>query len=149
MTETDKKYAPKTLFGYDYTHNETVKFLLYLMIGGTAALFEWAMFYVFWTHVGLHYELATLLAFTLSTLCHYYVGNVLVFHSGTRYGKRTELSLVLAVSAIGLGFNMLLMHLFVGMVGLHPMLSKVLCSAIVVFWNYLSRKKWIFAPKEK
>jgi len=144
----EKKFAPKTLFGYDYTNNETIKLLLYLFIGGTAAVFEWTMFWLFMTCAGLHYEIATVLAFVLSTTCHYYAGNVLVFNSGARYEKGREFSLVLLVSVIGLGFNMLLMHLFVGRMELPPLPSKILCSAIVVFWNYLSRKKWIFAEKK-
>ena len=88
--------------------------------------------------------LATALAFSLSTLYHYFLGNVLVFDSGSRYQRGTELSLVFVVSIIGLLFNLLLMYIFVSLLTWEPMLSKVLTSCIVVVWNYLSRKKWIF-----
>ena len=121
-------------------------------MGGTAALVEWALFYVFITYVlnafGLGLTeltmLATSLAFCLSTLYHYFLGNVLVFDSGSRYDRSKELSLVFLVSIMGLGFNLLLMYIFVTLLGWQPMLSKVLTSCIVVVWNYLSRKKWIF-----
>ena len=142
----------KVLFGIDYTDSEFIKLVLYLFVGGTAALVEWGLFYIF-----LHYLLAglglgitslsmlcTSLAFCLSTLYHYFLGNVLVFDSGSRYDRGKELTLVFAVSIMGLVFYLLLMYIFVSLLGWEPMLSKVLTSCIVVVWNYLSRKKWIF-----
>ena len=142
----------KVLFGIDYTDSEFIKLVLYLFVGGTAALVEWALFYIFITYVlnafGLGLTeltmLATSLAFCLSTLYHYFLGNVLVFDSGSRYDRSKELSLVFLVSIMGLGFNLLLMYIFVSLLDWQPMLSKVLTSCIVVVWNYLSRKKWIF-----
>lgn len=142
----------KVLFGIEYTDSEFIKLVLYLFVGGTAALVEWALFYIFITYVlnafGLGLTsltmLATSLAFCLSTLYHYFLGNVLVFDSGSRYDRSKELSLVFLVSIMGLGFNLLLMYIFVTLLGWQPMLSKVLTSCIVVVWNYLSRKKWIF-----
>lgn len=142
----------KVLFGIDYTDSEFIKLVLYLFVGGTAALVEWALFYIFINYVLNSLDLgltaltmtATSLAFCLSTLYHYFLGNVLVFDSGSRYNRSKELSLVFLVSIMGLGFNLLLMYIFVTLLGWQPMLSKVLTSCIVVVWNYLSRKKWIF-----
>ena len=157
----------KILFGVDYTDSELIKLLLYLFVGGTAALVEWALFYIFFHYIlaGLSLTLLTMLAtalsFCLATLYHYFLGNVLVFDSGSRYKRGMlvqplinrgasrykrgkELSLVFLVSCIGLAFNLLLMYIFVSLLDWQPMLSKVLTSCIVVVWNYLSRKKWIF-----
>lgn len=142
----------KVLFGYDYTNSELVKVLLYLFVGGTAALVEWGLFYIFFMFLlpplGLFFTynmlLATTLAFSLSTLYHYFLGNVLVFDSGSKYKRGKELSLVFLVSIIGLGFNLFFMYIFASLLEWNPMFSKVLTSCIVVVWNYLSRKKWIF-----
>ena len=142
----------KILFGIDYTNNEFVKIILYLFVGGTAALVEWGLFYLFFYYLlvglGLSVDVltmvATALAFGLSTLYHYFLGNVLVFDSGSKYDKSKELSLVFLVSIMGLVFNLVLMYVFVGLLAWQPMLAKVITSCIVVVWNYLSRKKWIF-----
>ncbi len=142
----------KILFGFDYTDSETIKLLLYLFVGGTAALFEWGLFYLLLHFVvnGFGWPLAqqtmiaTAVAFSLSTLFHYFLGNILVFDSGSRYQRGTELGLVFLVSSIGLLWNLVLMYIFVSVLSWEPMLSKVLTSCIVVVWNYLSRKKWIF-----
>jgi putative flippase GtrA len=142
----------KILFGIDYTNNEFIKVVLYLFVGGTAALVEWGLFYFFFyyllTGLGLRVDtltmVATALAFGLSTLYHYFLGNILVFDSGSKYDKSKELSLVFLVSIMGLVFNLVLMYIFVGLLAWQPMFAKVLTSCIVVVWNYLSRKKWIF-----
>ena len=142
----------KILFGIDYTNNEFVKIILYLFVGGTAALVEWGLFYLFFYYllVGLGLSIdtltmvATALAFGLSTLYHYFLGNILVFDSGSKYDKSKELSLVFLVSIMGLVFNLVLMYVFVGLLAWRAMLAKVITSCIVVVWNYLSRKKWIF-----
>ena len=142
----------KILFGIDYTNNEFVKIILYLFVGGTAALVEWGFFYLFFYYLlvglGLSVDIltmvATALAFGLSTLYHYFLGNILVFDSGSKYDKSKELSLVFLVSIMGLVFNLVLMYVFVGLLACQPMLAKVITSCIVVVWNYLSRKKWIF-----
>ncbi len=142
----------KVLFGIDYTNNEFFKVILYLFVGGTAALVEWGLFYLFFYYLlaglGLSVDtltmIATALAFGLSTLYHYFLGNVLVFDSGSKYDKSKELSLVFLVSIMGLLFNLVLMYVFVGLLAWQPMLAKVITSCIVVVWNYLSRKKWIF-----
>lgn len=142
----------KIIFGIDYTDNELIKIILYLFVGGTAALVEWGLFYLFFYYVfnvfGWSVDaltlVATTLAFCLSTLYHYFLGNVLVFDSGSKYNKGKELSLVFLVSVMGLAFNLMFMYAFVGWLNWNPMVAKVVASCIVVVWNYLSRKKWIF-----
>mgnify|MGYP000583270667 CR=1 FL=1 len=132
----------KVIFGFDYTDSEFIKLVLYLFVGGTAALFEWGLFYVFIKYlfngwgcgVTTLTMTATALAFCLSTRFHYFPGTILVFDSGSRYQRRTELSLVFLVSCIGLAFNLLLMYIFVSLLDWQPMLSKVLTSCIVVVW---------------
>ena len=134
----------KQLFGYDYSNNEKVKLFFYLLVGGTGALIEWSLVYIFTEKVGINYLVATALAYFCSTVCHYFATNFLVFESGKRYAKGKEFSLVLFVSTIGLLLNVLLMRIFVGAFSGPLMPSKILATALVTVWNYLSRKKWIY-----
>lgn len=142
----------KTLLGFDYTDNELAKLALYLFVGGTAALLEWLLFYLLFRFASQALAIsltarslaATAAAFGISTVYHYILCNILVFDSGSRYGRGREFSLVALVSVVGLGFNLILMYVFVTLLGWLPLLSKMLASAIVVAWNYLSRRRWIF-----
>lgn len=134
----------KQIFGYDYSNNEKVKLFFYLLVGGTAALIEWSLVYVFAEKVGINYLASTALAYFCSTVCHYFATNALVFESGKRYNKGKEFSLVLFVSTMGLLLNVLLMRIFVGAFGWLLMPSKVFATVLVTIWNYISRKKWIY-----
>lgn len=125
--------------------SEKIRVLCYLCIGGTAALFEWGLVYLFNSRWGCNYLLATAAAYLCSTVCHYIATNIWVFTSGVRYSRGKEFSLVLLVSTLGLVYNVLLMRLFVGSLGLPVMGSKVGASALVTVWNYFSRKKWIYS----
>lgn len=142
--ELQGKNGRKVLLGRDYTDDEKVRLLLYLAIGAAAAIIEWGGFYCLNIFFGVNYLAAAAMAFAFSTVCHYALGNIFVFNSGARYRRQKELSLVFLVSTAGLGLNIFLMWLFVGIFLMDAMISKIAASAIVVFWNYLSRKKWIF-----
>jgi putative flippase GtrA len=65
--------------------------------------------------------------------------------------KIKELILVFLVSAAGLLLNLLLMYLFVTVLGLdthiQKTMSKIAATGIVFFWNFLSRKYWIYNNK--
>lgn len=80
--------------------NEKVRVLCYLIIGGTAALFEWSLVYLFNLRWGWNYLVATAAAYLCSTVCHYLATNIWVFTSGVRYSKKKEFSLVLIVSTL-------------------------------------------------
>lgn len=142
----------KVLFGYDYTDNECIKIILYLLVGGTAALIEWGLFFILFNSLppdmALRTAASTAASFVAATVYHYRLANVFVFVSGSRYGKGRELSLVFTVSAVGLLLNILLMHIFVDVLDQLPLLSKMSASVIVVGWNYWSRKKWIFGSRD-
>lgn len=62
--------------------------------------------------------------------------------------RTKELFLVFLVSAIGLGFNLLLMFIFVRLLGMNTNLlktaAKIMATGIVFVWNFVSRKIWIY-----
>ena len=120
------------------------KFLTYLLIGGTAALLEWSLFYVFNKVWAINYLFAVVMSFVLSTLYHYILTTMYVFESGAKYNKAAEISLVFVVSVMGLLLNLGMMYLLVDFTSMDAMLSKIIASALVTMWNYLARKKWIF-----
>ena len=134
----------KQIFGFDYTNNEYMKIFMYLLVGGSAALLEWSLFYIFFRllSAGAVFSMqtqtvlaATTLAFASSTLYHYVLCNRFVFDSGSRYHRGTEVSLVFVVSAIGLGWNLLLMWLFTSPFGIMCRVRNGFLSKGVSLWH--------------
>lgn len=129
------------------------QFLSYFGVGGAAAIVEWVCFSLFVSVIGLPYLLATVLAFVFSTTANWILGRIFTFKESAYKEKRVkEVGLVFFVSAIGLGFNMLLMYLFVDVIGmksnLQQTIAKVLSTGIVFIWNFLSRKLWIYRDRQ-
>ncbi len=115
---------------------------LYSVSGVTATAVEWILFYVLNSLCGLHYEVATVLAMLCSTLAGWAVGRLLLFKAT---GKPVqEIALVYVTSIIGILGNMFLMWIFTGVLGISPMLSKMISTVIVFFWNYLVREFFIY-----
>jgi putative flippase GtrA len=72
-----------------------------------------------------------------------------VFVSGLRFGKRWEVVLVFAVSAVGLGLNQLILALCVEQARLSLFFSKVIATGCVFFWNYFARRVIVFGATHK
>ena len=125
------------------------QFLSYFGVGGVSALVEWAVFSLLEYLFDMPYLLATILAFIFSTTTNWFLGRTFTFRESAYKEKRgKEIFLVFLVSAIGLGFNLLLMYLFVDVIGMNTNLlktiAKILSTGIVFIWNFLSRKLWIY-----
>ena len=117
-------------------------------MGGAAALVEWFSFYIA-DRLGVPYLISTIMAFLIATLVNWILGRIFTFRNSAYKDKKAkEAFLVFLVSAIGLGFNLLLMYLFVDIIGMNTgilrTLAKVLSTGIVFIWNFLSRKLWIY-----
>ncbi len=125
------------------------QFLSYFGVGGISALVEWAVFSLLEYLLDMPYLLATILAFIFSTTTNWFLGRTFTFKKSAYKDKKAkEIFLVFLVSAIGLGFNLLLMYLFVDVFGMNTNLlktiAKILSTGIVFIWNFLSRKLWIY-----
>ena len=132
-----------------FSNKSVRQFISYFGVGGVSALVEWGVFSLLEYLFSIPYILATILSFIVSTTTNWYLGHSFTFKGSKYQDKRLrEIALVFFVSAIGLGFNLLLMYLFVDVLGMQTNLlkivAKVLATGIVFIWNYLSRKLWIY-----
>ena len=115
--------------------------LLYLIVGGIATIVEWVCFWIFnhWTH----YLVATTIAFAVSTLSNWAVGRWIIFKVNNTHLFK-ELLQIYATSIVGLIFNLLIMWILVEYFCYSDMLSKIIATGIVFFWNFLVRKLFIY-----
>ena len=135
-----------------FTREGLMQFLSYFGVGGAAALVEWAVFFLLVDGLKLQYLVSTVLAFIVSTTVNWILGRMFTFRNSSYGGRRLkELLLVFAVSAIGLGFNLGLMYLFVECLHMDTSLlktaAKVMATGIVFIWNFLARKLLIYKEK--
>ena len=125
--------------------NAIKELLLYLIVGGIATISEWAIFYLL--DLGaVHYALATVIAYLLSTFINWLAGRLLVFKK-TNLSLLKELAGIYLASIVGLLLNLLIMWIAVDLLSFNEMISKVAATAIVFAYNFLVRKLLIYKNK--
>ena len=118
--------------------------LLYLIVGVIATATEWTIFYFFNSIIPtVHYNTATIVAYIISTFVNWLAGRMIVFKTSEQSIIK-ELTKIYLTSLIGLGLNLVIMYLFVDILCVWEMLSKMIATAVVFFFNFIIRKFLIY-----
>jgi putative flippase GtrA len=118
---------------------------IYFLVGGSAALVNWLVFYILNNIFLIHYLVATAVAFVIATWVNWKLGRMSLFKNSELKNKiGGEIAQIYIVSGIGLILNLLLMWIFVDKIGMIPLPALILTTALVFVWNFLSRKILIY-----
>ena len=112
-------------------------------VGGTAFLIDAAILFFLTEFCGVHYLISGAISFTASVIYNYIMSIKWVFDAKKDVNKVQELTVFIGLSVIGLGLNQLFMWLFVDMLHIYYMLSKIIATAIVMVYNFITRKIFI------
>jgi putative flippase GtrA len=128
------------------------EFVRYCIVGGCAFLIDAGMLALMNQFVlpemgGARLYVATAIGFFAGLTFNYFLSIFFVFKAAKerRAGRSFGAFLVFAVvGGIGFGLTELGMYVGVELIGIHYMLVKVIVTGIVLIWNYLGRKVFIF-----
>ncbi|MBT8537124.1 GtrA family protein [Polynucleobacter paneuropaeus] len=121
-----------------------MRIVRYLFVGGTAAVVDIGLFSLFAGYLGWPWIPVSVVTFILATLTNYFLSIQFVFESGARHKKHVEMLGVFIVSGLALLVNQVVLYLAIEILGWHLILSKIVATGIVFFWNYYGRSKFIF-----
>lgn len=129
-----------------------LEFVRYLIVGGTAFLLDYGLFYltknlVFNALGDTGVYLATAAGFITGLIYNYILSIHFVFKSAKEQRKGRSVGafvLFAAIGFIGLVMSEAGMYLFYGIAHIHYMVAKMLVSGIVFIWNFMARKLLIF-----
>ena len=116
----------------------------YFFVGGTAAVVDIGLFSLFAGYLAWPWAPVSIITFILSTLTNYFLSIQFVFESGAHHKKHVELLGVFIVSSLALVVNQALLYLAIEILGWHLILSKIVATGVVFFWNYYGRAKFVF-----
>lgn len=120
-----------------------VQLIRYFFVGGTAAVSEWLVFFIC-SRAGLFYACSTVISFLIATLVNFMLGRRFAFQKKEKKTVK-ELFMVYFISFLGLLINLGLMYLFVSRLHLNEMPAKIAATGTVFFWNFFSRKFFIYS----
>lgn len=116
------------------TINTVVDFIVYLGLTRSFAYWE------------NHLVLATGISFVVASTNSYVMNKYWTFKD--KFGKHViQYPKFITVALIGLSINVGLFYVFVHLVHINDIASKVLVAGVVLFWNYLANKLWTFSIK--
>lgn len=113
------------------------------VIGVLAFAIDYGFLYAFTEWLGIHYLISSVLSFSISVIFNYIASVLWVFDVKQETSKMRNFILFIVFSVIGLGINQLVMWLGVESLGLHYMLVKIFATAVVMVWNFVTRKKML------
>lgn len=128
-----------TLFKKD-TDNIFIQFFRYLFVGGFAFLVDFGLLYFFSDFCGIYYLVSASFSFIISLIVNYLISTYWVFNKNQLDNKLMEFGVFSLIGVIGLIFTEIILYVCTDIVGLYYLISKIIATAIVMFWNFLARR---------
>ena len=120
-----------------------VQFLIYLFIGGTAALTNLMVFLGFLS-AGQPVMIATLVAFGVAAAVNYLLCIAILFRHKARFGSVMEIGVYIALILVVAAIDLLITKTVLGM-GAAPAVAKLTATAVGLALNFLGRRFIVFA----
>ncbi len=118
------------------------------VVGIIATVIDFGVLYILSQPLGMDPVVSAGISFCVSLVFNYVASMRYVFTHREDMSRSREFVIFLVLSLIGLAINEAIMAAGVAVLGnsaLAVMGTKVLATAIVMVWNFVSRKKWLDA----
>lgn len=122
------------------------QFVTFFGVGVAATLVDWGSFFIMTKALAIPNVAAALVSYCLGGTISYSLNRSVTFdtershfEAGWRFAT---------VMAVGFALTGFFVWLFAEKIGLNAMLSRMLATAIVFFWNYAAHKLWTFAERK-
>lgn len=122
------------------TKERLYELIRFSVVGGTSFVVDYALLYICTEWLGMYYLWSSAIAFTVSVLVNYWLCVVYVFTGAGKQNSK-QAALFIGSSIVGLGINQVCMWTFVDLISMHYMLAKIFATFIVMFWNYVMKRK--------
>jgi putative flippase GtrA len=121
-----------------------VQLFRYGIVGGIAFVVDYGSLWLLTEVFGLNYLVSAAIAFLLGLTCNYLLSTRWVFGESKLKNRWAEFAAFSIIGVAGLGLNELIMWAFTDGLHFHYMLSKVVSTVIVFFWNFFARRYLVF-----
>lgn len=118
----------------------TKQILRFGVVGGTAFLIDYGLLYALTEFVGINYLISAAISFSVSVIWNYILSIKWVFTPKDDVSKARQFLIFIVLSIVGLLINEVLMWLFVDLLALYYMLAKIIATAVVMVYNFITRK---------
>ncbi|WP_288665084.1 GtrA family protein [Dorea sp.] len=113
------------------------------IVGVIAFVIDYGLLYILTEKCGIYYLVSSLISFGVSVIFNYIASVIWVFDVDKRKSKVKNFIYFIALSVVGLAINELIMWLGVDKMHIYYMLVKLFATAIVMIFNFITRKMFL------
>lgn len=116
------------------------QFTRFIVVGLVSFAFDYGLFFILYHYFGVQYIVASTISFSLSLVLNYILTLKFVFEAKEGRSVAKEFSLYVGLNIIALGLNQGILFLTVDGLGASPLIGKLVATAVVLVYNFISRK---------
>lgn len=120
--------------------NQIIKFGF---VGGSAFLIDAGLLFLLTDFLEIHYLISGTVSFSVSVIYNYILSIFWVFDTNKSNRNVQEFIVFIVLSVIGFGINQIFMYLFVDLLTIYYMISKIITTVIVMVYNFITRKLFL------
>ena len=113
------------------------------VVGGLAFIIDYALLYILTEYGHIDVLFSSTISFSVSVIFNYICSLKWVFNPSQPQHFKDFIFFVI-LSVVGLGINQLIMWFGINQLGIYYMLVKLLATAIVMIYNFITRKIFLF-----
>ena len=126
------------------TENTYVQGFRYLFAGAAGFSADLLVLFILTHYLDVYYLLSAMVSFMAGITITYLVSIKWVFGRRSGYGRRKEFAIFSLIGVIGLLITLASMWLLTDILHIYFLISKIVATVLVYFWNFSARKKLLF-----
>ena len=126
------------------TNSTLIQLFRYTLVGGSAFLVDFGTLVILTEYFNIHYLVSAAAAFLFGLTTNYFLSVRWVFNIRAKKNRWLEFFLFSLIGLVGLGLNELFLWVFTDIFMIYYLLSKIITTGIVYFWNFFARKIVLF-----
>lgn len=130
------------------TNNTFLQLFRYTFVGGFAFLVDFGTLFTLTEFLKIHYLVSAGIAFIFGLIVNYFLSVKWVFNNRVMDNRLLEFMLFTLIGFVGLLLNELFLWILTDIFLIYYLLSKIVTTAIVYFWNFFLRKVLLFNKKK-
>jgi putative flippase GtrA len=116
------------------------QFARFLVVGLFSFSIDYGLFVVLYDVLGVQYLAASTVSFSISLVVNYILTLRFVFVAKPGRNVPVEFTIYIALNMVALGLNQAILFLTVEALGISPLVGKLIATAVVLVYNFVSRK---------
>ena len=121
------------------------QFMKFGVVGVIAFVIDYGLLALLTEAFGVNYLVSATISFAVSVIFNYLASMRYVFTHKEDMSRRREFAIFVVLSVIGLLINNACMWAGVELLGIHYLIVKIGATAIVMIWNFVTRKIFLDA----